>query len=257
MLTISLKNWLATNAGISTPSIDGEFCFSSTGINYTDPDGVARTGSTGDVLNAFIVAHMVGKDTAIIIAATNYTQLKAINEGNDATIDDVAFAYGNDGNPVTEPKYCSSAAPTPTPTPSVPGLAGTYEFIGPPTGDPSIDLDLVNLEMRQNMSDYHFEMNDMRITSKSAHRIYIALEVRLFVGALTTCPTTGATFVGMDRVSTTKAVRIKILDPGEIMPVNADFYQPASIKGIHTVCLLVHGTWTRVELEAEIAGIMG
>lgn len=253
MLTTSLKDWLATNAGISTPSIGGGFCFSSTGINYTDPDGIARIGSTGDVLNAFVVAHMVGKDAVIIIAATNYTQLKVINEGNDATVDDVAFVYGNDGDPVTESKYCSGV-PTPTPTPS--GLAGTYEFIGPPTGDPVIDLDLVNLEMRQNMTDYHFEMNDMTIISKSAHRIYIALEVRLFPGALSSCPVTGASFIGMDRVSTTKAVRIKILDPDEIMPVNADFYQPASIKGVHTVCLLVHGTWTRVELEAEIAGIM-
>lgn len=243
MITISLKNWLAANAGVGS-------CFAATGINYTDPDGIARTGSTGDVLNAFVVAHLVGKDAVIIIAGTNYTQLKVINEGNDATIEDVGFVYGNDGIPVGEPKFCVMAA-------TAPGMAGVYEFIGPPTGDPIIDLDLINLEMRQNLSDYHFEMNDMSIISKSNHRIYIALEVRLFSGALTVCPTSGAAFVGMDKVSTTKAVRIKILDPDEIMPVNADFYQPATIRGIHTVCLLVHGTWTRDELEAEIAGITG
>ena len=243
MLTISLKNWLGANAGIGS-------CFAAAGINYTDPDGIARTGSTGDVLNAFVVAHMVGKDAVIIIAGTNYTQLKVINEGNDATIDDVTFVYGNDGDPVGEPKFCVVVA-------APPGMAGVYEFIGPPTGDPVIDLDLVNLEMRQNLSDYHFEMNDMSIISRSSHRIYIALEVRLFTGALTACPISGAAFVGMDRVSTTKAVRIKILDPDEVMPVNADFYQPASIRGVHTVCLLVHGTWTRDELETEIAGITG
>ena len=247
MLTTSLKDWLAANAGVGS-------CFAPAGISYTDPDGIARIGSTGDVLNAFVVAHMVGKDAVIIIAGTNYTQLKVINEGNDTTVDDVAFAYGNDGDPATEPKYCSVA---PTPIPSAPGLAGTYEFVGPPVGDPTIDLDLSNLEMRQNLTDYHFEMNDIVITNTSTHRIYLALEVRLFAGALTSCPATGASFIGMDRVSTTKIVRIKTIYPGDVLNVNADFYQPASIQGVHTVCLLVHGTWYKDEMEAEIAGITG
>lgn len=243
MLTQGLKDWLAQNAGVGS-------CFAAAGINYTDPDGIARVGSTGDVLNAFVTAHLVGKDNAIIIAGTNYTQLKVINGGTDTAIDDVTFVYQNDGNPVTEPQYCVIVQ-------AAPGLAGTYEFVGPPTGDPSIDLVLTDLEMRQSSVDYHFEMNDMSIISKSTHKIYIALEVRLFAGALTTCPAQGAAFIGMDRVSTTKAVRIKILDPDEIMPINADFYQPDSIRGVHTVCLLVHGTWKRDDLLTEIEGITG
>lgn len=303
MITIALKDWLATNAGISN-------CYSSTGIAYTDPDGIARTGSTGDVLNAFVVAHLVGLDSAVIKASTNYTQLKVINENNDLTIADVAFAYNNDGEPAGEPKYCIGACvplwkcetplngyesdgcgnrqlnpvcnPVCIPSwqceiplngyrfdgcgnrelseacnPAAPGLAGTYEFIGPQTGAPTITLDLSALEMKQNSTDYHFEMNDIVITSTSPQNIYIALEVRLFSGALNLCPTSGSVFTGMDRVSTTRIPRIKLLDPGEVNNINADFYQPEAIRGVHTVCLLVHGAWTRQALEDEIALITG
>jgi len=272
MITIALKDWLATNAGISN-------CYSSTGIAYTDPDGIARTGSTGDVLNAFVVAHLVGLDSAVIKASTNYTQLKVINENNDLTIADVAFAYNNDGEPAGEPKYCIGACVplwqceiplngyrfdgcgnrelSEACNPAAPGLAGTYEFIGPQTGAPTITLDLSALEMKQNSTDYHFEMNDIVITSTSPQNIYIALEVRLFSGALNLCPTSGSVFTGMDRVSTTRIPRIKLLDPGEVNNINADFYQPEAIRGVHTVCLLVHGAWTRQALEDEIALITG
>lgn len=281
MITDELKDWLASNAGISN-------CYSPGSIDYTDPDGVARQGSTGDVLNAFTVAHLVGKDSAVIIANTNYTQLRTINGNNDVTITDVAFVYNNDGDPAGEPKYCAGVPCVPdwqceTPLdgyefdgcgnrrlnttcnpPNGNGgngdeteLAGTHIFIGAPEGAPSIVLDLSNLEMRQNESDYHFEMNDIQITSTSPQRIYIALEVRLFTGALDACPTSGASFIGLDRVSTSRNTRIKILDPGEIETINADFYQPEALRGEHTVCLLVHGTWTRTELESEIASIAG
>lgn len=348
MITDELKDWLAINAGIGD-------CYSPGAIHYTDPDGIARQGSTGDVLNAFTVAHLVGKDDAIIIANTNYTQLKTINDNNDTTINDVKFAYDNDGDPAGEPKYCkgvpsnkttidfSSAVggvflheenwgiheqlpatitvdndtdyafeiqrpaytaimyshvrvsstgqisclnvdgdvnycnkntspgmvvndvnksvifyPPAPDTPDTPSdLAGTHVFIGPPEGQPSITLDLSNLEMRQNESDYHFEMNDILITSTSPQKIYIALEVRLFPGAHNACPTSGASFIGMDRVSTSRNIRIKVLDPGEVETINADFYQPEALRGIHTVCLLVHGTWTRTELETEVAVITG
>ena len=118
MLNTSLKDWLATNAGVSS-------CFSPTGIQYTDPDGVSRVGSTGDVINAFIVAHLIGKDNAIIIAGTNYTQLKAINKNDDIGINDVSFVYNNDGSPTSESTYCVGAPPTPTPPTPTP-TPGNY-----------------------------------------------------------------------------------------------------------------------------------
>jgi len=79
-------NWLSRYAGIGD-------CFSNIGVNYNDPDGVSRTGSTADVLNAFFVAHLIGKDSAIIISETDYTHLKIINKNQDINLEDVGYVY--------------------------------------------------------------------------------------------------------------------------------------------------------------------
>lgn len=79
-------NWLARHAGIGD-------CFAFDGVNYNDPDGMPRIGSTADVLNAFYVAHLVGKDDVTIISGTNYTQLKVINKDQDINLDDVGTVY--------------------------------------------------------------------------------------------------------------------------------------------------------------------
>ena len=79
-------NWLSRYAGIDD-------CFAQEGINYNDPDGIARIGSTADVLNAFFVAHLIGKDDVIIISNTNYSQLKNINKNQDINLDDVGTVY--------------------------------------------------------------------------------------------------------------------------------------------------------------------
>jgi len=237
-LTINGKDYIAQHFGVSN-------CFASNGINYTDPEGVSTIGSTLDVVSTLkmnIGGNARGPSGEVYIDIPDWGMIDD---------EDIIWIGSNDGFPAGEPKYCVSV----TPPPPVPGLVDTYEFIGPPSGDPSIDLVLTDLDMRQNSADYHFEMNDMLIISKSTHTIYIAFEVRLFTGALTACPALGAAFVGMSRVSTTKVVRIRVLHPGDTMPINADFYQLDSIRGVHTVCLLVHGTWNKNELEAEIAGI--
>ncbi len=106
-LTTAAKDWLAINAGIGN-------CFSATGITFTDSSGVSHTGGTGDVVNAFFVAHLVGQDSGIIIANTNYTSFKAINGEIDIVMDDVGFAYNNDGTPSGESKYCKSVSCTPS-----------------------------------------------------------------------------------------------------------------------------------------------
>ena len=110
VLTEEGKKWLATYAGEAG-------CFQPEGIDYTDADGVAHTGSTGDVANALYVAHLVGKDDAVIVRGRTYNDFKAANGGNDLTLDDVDWVYKHDGFPPGEPQYCM-AAPTPTPTPS-------------------------------------------------------------------------------------------------------------------------------------------
>lgn len=374
MLTTAAKNWLAEHAGLSG-------CFEFTGISYTDPDGTPRTGSTGDVFNAFVVAHMIGKDSVIIKDNTNYTQLKAINNNSDMDITDVAFVYNNDGVPSSEPKYCKSVStdvtdmgnylpgcggygpsssiseyeiklvngeygdglacassperffttgesiyvalkepivglrfkiwgsdntavsspiekisdlvykvtairshiarvylygngspsfvhvsfspppgptPSPTPTPPIEGAkAGTFEFVAPPSGDPTITLSLTNLVMRQT-GDGHFEMNNISITNTSDYPIYIAIRIKIFEGTLPVCRPTGFVFDGIDRTDTKyRTQRIKAMEIGETINSDADFFQPPNILGTHTICMLIHGAWTRDDLQDEIDPITG
>ena len=79
-------NWLSRYAGIND-------CFAFDAVNYNDPDGIPRIGSTADVLNAFFVAHLIGKDNINIISETNYSQLKVVNKNQDITLDDVSYVY--------------------------------------------------------------------------------------------------------------------------------------------------------------------
>ena len=109
MLTDAGKNWLAKYAGRNN-------CFQPSGIPYTDADGYSRTGSTGDVANALLVAHLVGKDNVAIVQGKSYNDFKEEN-GEDLTFDDVGWVYKNQGDP-GEPQYCIPGAPTPTPSPT-------------------------------------------------------------------------------------------------------------------------------------------
>jgi hypothetical protein len=263
MLSTTVKDWLAVNAGSGS-------CFSQSGISYKDPDGVSRVGSTGDVLNAFVVSNMIGKSYVNIIANKNYVSLKQMNSNQDIGIDDVAWVYANDGSG-TAAKFCSGAAPTPTPTPVVtptpvptPGvtpapppaeMAGVFEFVSPVTGDPTAILNLDELQMRQH-ADGHFEMNDIKITNTSSHPVYIAIRIKLFAGTVSACRDTGFVFDGMDRTDG-RNIRVKTLEVGETNVYDADFFQPSNILGTHTVCMLIHGAWTRAGLVDEIENVMG
>jgi len=163
--------------------------------------------------------------------------------GNDGTIDGAVYVKS------TRP----SPTPTPTPAPhAIPG--GQFEFV-PYVGAPTITLDLTGLVMRQNPVDYHFEMNNIKITNTTSYVIYIAMRVKLFKGALQVCPASGEVFDGLDRTEA-RNVRIKRLDPGETATYDADFYQPP-ITGVHTVCLIIHGDYDRDRLEQEISNITG
>ncbi len=101
-LTTRSKNWLAINAGVNN-------CFSPGGVTYTDPDGIERTESTSQVLNAFWTAHQIGKDTAIIIAGTNYIGFTTINGLVDIDFTDIDWAFNNDGHGGL-PQYCAPPA---------------------------------------------------------------------------------------------------------------------------------------------------
>jgi len=100
-LNTQIKDWFATNAGIND-------CFVGNGKTYTDADGVTHTGRTGDIVNAFYTAHQVGKDSAIIIANTNYIQLKVINNNIDIDLSDISWTYANDGGIGSSATYCKT-----------------------------------------------------------------------------------------------------------------------------------------------------
>jgi len=349
MLSTTVKDWLAANAGSG-------YCFRQSLVTYKDPDGITRTGGTGDVLNAFVVANMIGKSYVTIIAGKTYASLKALNGNQDIGIGDVTWVYENDGSG-TAAKYCTgdttpptpppdeptpppsegtgtircvsnptaaevwlddvntgkitidnveylynipvgvhtvtfkkvidgvqnsctksvnvpkdattfagcvllvSVTPTPepevTPTPPPTGKVGTFVFEGPITGDPTVTLDLSELKMRQ-AYDGHFEMNDIKITNTSQHPVYIAMRIKLFAGDISVCRQTGYVFDGMDRTDTVnRSLRVKTLEVGETETYDADFFQPTHILGMHTICMLIHGAWTRADVIDEIEQVVG
>jgi len=260
-LTTNGKNYIAQKLGLSN-------CFVLTGLSWTavanDGTQVNESGGTASIVGRLVNTSVYAR---IVINSISYTyaNLKAANDNIDVTLTDAQWIAANDGSPAGEAKYCYVAGtptptrtPTPTPGPTpAPGVAGTFEFKGPVTGTPTVTLDLSSLIMKQ-ASDYHFEMNDIKITNTSGYTIYLAMEVKLFKGALTSCPASGWVFDGMDRTATAyKNVRIKSLELGETGIYDADFFQPLSIIGVHTVCLIIWGAWTQEQLKSEIGGITG
>ena len=99
-LNTALKNWLALNAGTGT-------CFTGSNKSYNDADGVPHLGRTGDIVNAFYTAHAVTRDSAVIIAGTNYAALRVINGNLDIDLNDVSWCYANDGGAGATATYCT------------------------------------------------------------------------------------------------------------------------------------------------------
>ena len=252
-INTAVKNWLAQNAGLNN-------CFTSGGVAYKDADGISRVGSTGAVLSMFYTAHQLGKDSAIIIANYSYTNLKSLNGYKDLSMSDVYWVLSN--------SFCYGQGGTPTPyiaPTGIPGDPGVFDFGDSPSGIPSVYMDLTELIMQQNSTDYHFEMNDIKITNNNPWKIYLAGEIKLFGGAQNTCPTSGEVFNGLNRASSTDRItqivtrnpRYTILDPMETAYFNLDFYQSSSVKGLHTVCLIIHGAFTRDEIVQEVIQVLG
>ena len=262
-LTTAGKNYIAEKFGINN-------CMVYTGLSWiTHGSGGTQENESGGT--AQIVARIVTSGiTRIQITSPSsgsYTLSDLIANNQTQLVDysDASWISNNDGYPSGEPQYCVGAGPTPgptggpTPQPTTlpPGMAGEYTFIASPTGTPSVSIQTSDISMRQSTTDYHFEVNDLFITNDSAYKTYVAVRVKLFSGSQTSCPTSGEVFDGMDRVSTSRNVRIKTLDPGEIADVNVDVYQPAHILGVHTVCLIVHGSFNKQALEDEVLLIPG
>lgn len=291
-LTTNGKNYIANRFGFN--NCFAASGISWTGV-YTDNTSFSETGATAQVIGRLIMTALVKQVTVYGITYL-YSDLKTANDNTDVTLDDTKWIGSNDGDPSTEPKFCytpSTTTPTPTPVPTTPTPTptpiptntptpaptatptptpttptpipptptpeniGDFNFTQDPTGIPTINMDLSAITMQQNTSDRHFEINKVVITNTTANIIYLSAEIKLFTGIKTTCPSSGHVFDGMDRVSTSREIRIKTLDPGLTYTYNLDFYQPASILGVHTVCLYIHGSFDRDELENEVSGILG
>lgn len=258
-LTITGKDYIATKFGVAN-------CMVYTGLSWvTHGSGGTTENETGGT--AKLVSRLITTGiTHIVIGGTSYNLNNLVTNNQNQTVDysDASWISNNDGYPSGEAQYCAGAAtptptgtPTPVPTVLPPGMAGQYTFLQAPTGSPTVILTTDDIKMKQSSTDYHFEIDDIFITNTSANKAYIAVRCKLFSGAQTSCPVSGEVFDGMDRVSTSRNVRIKTLEPGEIEDINADFYQPGHILGVHTVCLIVHGSFSKQSLEDEIVHITG
>lgn len=244
-------NWLAQNAGSSN-------CFASSGISYRDADGVSHTGGTKDVVNAFVVANMVGKATATIVAGTNYSGFKAINDGADLAIGDVAEAADREAAGGTYPKYCVSGV---TPPPTTGTTVGPFEFeFGEVcTGDPTASIDVSELKMWQETDT--FRMNNFKVTNTSNCIAYFATQLKFW--PLTTavpaaCPTTDPEWSGVDRSTWTAGdpyIEVATIAPGETKEIWMDFFVPTTTRGRKVLCMYLWANFSKWDLYDELAAI--
>ena len=263
-LTTAGKDYIAREFGINN-------CYVYSGLSWitygTGGTSQNETGGTAKLVSRLVTSGIV-RVQVTSPGSGSYTpaDLTTNNQNQSADYADASWISNNDGFPSGESQYCigtTTPSPTPTtspgPSPTVypPGYAGEYTFHQGITGTPDVTLNTADVDMDQSETDYHFEVNDLFITNNSANKCYVAVRCKLFQGRLGSCPSSGEVFDGMDRVSTSRNVRIKVLDPGEIELVNADFYQPAHILGVHTVCIIVHGSFNKTSLETEVASISG
>lgn len=250
-------NWLAQNAGIGN-------CFVSSGINYKDADNVAQSGGTKDVVNAFLVANMVGKQTAIIVAGTAYNGFKAINDGYDLVITDVAEAADREADGGTYPQYCAGVAPPPTDKPVTPPFEVVIKAgVQCAPGSPSVLLDTSEAfayfkgDPLPYVGVMDILVNNLNTDGRGCWAYFI-WEMRMWDGpAGTTCPTGTpevqeiCRFLG--KVSATKTLSIKMLGSSENAMLGGSFEIPAHIKGTKTICLSLWGNYDKQALIDELA----
>ena len=119
MLTENGKNWIAENFGVK---VDDKYCYSydAPTFYWFDPDtNTEKTGrGTYEAARNLVVAKLVGKEDVMYVRIGDrkyyYSDLKAGNDGQDVTLDDLDFIDKNDGYPAGESQYCfTPAAPPP------------------------------------------------------------------------------------------------------------------------------------------------
>lgn len=94
MTSETVKNWIATNAGIGN-------CVVASGVSYKDADGVSYTGSTGDAIVELVTAHSLGAfdptyNYVVIVGGKSYSDFES-ETGETLTMNDADWAYDNVG----------------------------------------------------------------------------------------------------------------------------------------------------------------
>jgi hypothetical protein len=258
VLTMTLRtnglDWLAQNAGSGN-------CFTTSGISYRDADGVLHTGGTKDVVNAFVVANMVGKTTATIIAGTNYNGFKAINDGVDLAIGDVAEAADREAAGGTYPQYCVGVAPPP-PVGDKPVTGPMEVYVGGgescPPGAPSVTLDTSAAFAFFKSENYDYiGVGGIQVHNLDTNcRAYFAWEVRVWDGyGYTTCPLTVPEMKEINRYLAEPGGRplsLKRLDASGTDTIWGSFEVPPTMSGEKTICLSLWGNFDYDALMAEL-----
>ena len=249
-------NWLATNAGSGN-------CFASNGVSYRDGDGVYHTGGTNAVVLAFVVAHMVGKDSAQIIAGTNYTAFTAINDGDDLSMNDVSEALDREAAGGSYPQYCTSGTPTPTPTPGDKPVTGPMQvYVGGGSscdpGTPSVTIDTSDAFAFFKATPYKYiGVGGIHVYNESSGcRAYFAWEARVWDGyGYTSCPLTTPELQEITRYlaeAGSRPLSLTRLDSSETDTVWGSFEVPDSMEGEKTLCLSLWGNYDYEALIAEL-----
>jgi len=124
MLTENGKKWIAQHFGVK---IGDKYCYSydAPTFYWFDPDENTEKTDKGTwkAARTLVAAKMAGVEDKVYVRIGTtkyyYSDLKAGNDNQDITLDDLDFVLNNDGYPAGEPQYCyTPTAPTPTPTPT-------------------------------------------------------------------------------------------------------------------------------------------
>lgn len=96
------KYWIAEHFGSFS---EGYYCYEPNKIiPYTDPAGIAQSGSTADIVLTLVIGHLVGNPQGP--NGETYNDMTTENGGAEITVDDVLWVSQNDGLPITEPQFC-------------------------------------------------------------------------------------------------------------------------------------------------------
>lgn len=264
-LTTNAKDWVAQNLGINN-------CMTETSIQFQYHDSVndimySDSGGTATIFNALI-------DSACDYVVVNGTQyfastLRQRNGGVDPVFPtDVQWVQANDSGTLA---YCysSSGGVLPPSEPTMDARVGTYEFTGifctgEPDGTISVPADVTMAHVHSiALNKSWFEINGVKIANTGvgakACLAYFAVEMRMWSGTHSYCPTTTASWKDVNRNEEEGFIRHVPIEPGNNDAMFLDFMIPdvgpgagQLPAGTYTICLYVWANFSKYDLKREL-----